>query len=144
MQSTPSGRRPPCLGRHTHALLEALRARGLRLGLVSNAFDPRRILDRDLERMGLAGRLDVCVFSSEVGVRKPHPEIFRRALDQLVWRGGRALFVGDRLYEDVRGAGEAGMTTVQAVWFRADEHPRGADRTSRPSRRSTSSTSSVA
>ena len=36
-----------------------------------------------------------------------------------------AVFVGDRLFEDIRGAGEAGMTTVQAVWFRADEHPEG-------------------
>ncbi len=35
------------------------------------------------------------------------------------------MFVGDRLYEDVRGSGELGMTTVQAVWFRADEHPEG-------------------
>ena len=39
----------------------------------------------------------------------------------------RTLFVGDRLYEDVRGAGELGMTTVQALWFRADEHPDGGE-----------------
>ncbi|HJW66452.1 MAG TPA: HAD hydrolase-like protein, partial [Gaiellaceae bacterium] len=39
----------------------------------------------------------------------------------------RTLFVGDRLYEDVRGAAEVGMTTVQALWFRADEHPDGAE-----------------
>jgi FMN phosphatase YigB (HAD superfamily) len=37
------------------------------------------------------------------------------------------MFVGDRLYEDVRGAGELGMTTVQALWFRADEHPEGGE-----------------
>lgn len=37
----------------------------------------------------------------------------------------RAIFVGDRLYEDVRGASEVG-TTVQALWFRADEHPQAA------------------
>jgi FMN phosphatase YigB (HAD superfamily) len=35
--------------------------------------------------------------------------------------------VGDRLYEDVRGAAELGMTTVQALWFRADEHPEGGE-----------------
>jgi FMN phosphatase YigB (HAD superfamily) len=33
------------------------------------------------------------------------------------------MFVGDRLWEDVRGANELGMTSVQAVWFRADENP---------------------
>jgi len=113
------------LAAHTHALLEALRGRGLKLGLVSNAFDPGWLLHRDLEQMGLAQRLDYSVFSSEIGVRKPHPAIFARALEALGVEPERALFVGDRLYEDVRGAGELGMTTVQALWFRADEHPDG-------------------
>jgi putative hydrolase of the HAD superfamily len=113
------------LASHTHALLELLRKRGLKLGLVSNAFDPGWLLHRDLEQMGLAQRLDFSVFSSEVGVRKPHPAIFERALQALGVQPDRALFVGDRLYEDVRGAGELGMTTVQALWFRADEHPDG-------------------
>ena len=115
------------LGATTHALLESLRSRGLRLGLVSNAFDPAWLLHRDLEQMGLAERLDFAVFSSEVGKRKPHPEIFERALDALGVVPEEALFVGDRLYEDVRGAAELGMSTVQAVWFRADEHPEGAE-----------------
>ena len=71
------------LAAHTHALLESLRERGLKLGLVSNAFDPGWLLHRDLEQMGLAERLDFAVFSSEVGIRKPHPAIFERALDAL-------------------------------------------------------------
>ena len=113
------------LGSTTHALLEALRGRELRLGLVSNAFDPGWLLHRDLEQMGIAERIDFAVFSSEIGKRKPHPEIFERALEALGVSPEEAMFVGDRLYEDVRGAGEVGMTTVQAVWFRADEHPEG-------------------
>lgn len=113
------------LAGHTHALLDSLRDRGLKLALVSNAFDPGWLLHRDLEQMGLARRLDFAVFSSEVGRRKPHPDIFLRALDALAVAPRHALFVGDRLYEDVRGAGELGMTTVQALWFRADEHPDG-------------------
>jgi putative hydrolase of the HAD superfamily len=115
------------LGSTTHALLESLRSRGLRLGLVSNAFDPGWLLHRDLEQMGIAERIDHAVFSSEVGKRKPHPEIFSRALQALEVVPSEALFVGDRLYEDVRGAAEVGMTTVQAVWFRADEHPEGGE-----------------
>jgi putative hydrolase of the HAD superfamily len=113
------------LAAHSHALLEALRESGLRLGLVSNAFDPGWLLHRDLEQMGLAERLDFSVFSSEVGIRKPHPAIFERALGALEVEPAHALFVGDRLYEDVRGAGELGIATVQALWFRADEHPEG-------------------
>src|SRR3954466_5123370 len=81
------------LAAHTHALLESLRERGLKLGLVSNAFDPGWLLQRDLEQMGLAERLDYAVFSSEVGKRKPHPEIFERALDVLAVAPERALFV---------------------------------------------------
>ena len=113
------------LGTTTHALLDSLRGRVLKLALVSNAFDPGWLLRRDLEQMGVAGRLDFAVFSSEVGLRKPHPEIFRRALEAAGAEAERALFVGDRLYEDIRGAGELGMTTVQALWFRADENPDG-------------------
>ena len=109
------------LGAHTHALLESLRARGLRLGIVSNAFDPGWLLRRDLERLGLAERVDHAVFSSEVGRRKPDPAIFEASLRALGVEPGRALFVGDRLREDVAGAAAAGMRTVQALWFAADD-----------------------
>jgi putative hydrolase of the HAD superfamily len=115
------------LGAHTHALLDSLHDRGLKTGLVSNAFDPGWLLHRDLEQMGLGERLDVAVFSSEVGRRKPDESIFRRALEALEVEPEDALFVGDRRYEDVRGAKELGMTTVLALWFRADEDDRGAD-----------------
>jgi putative hydrolase of the HAD superfamily len=113
------------LGDSTHALLDSLRERELKTGLVSNAFDPGWLLHNDLERMRLAERLDVAVFSSEVGKRKPHPAIFEKALEQLGVEAERTLFVGDRRFEDIRGAKEAGMTTVLAYWFRADEDERG-------------------
>ena len=105
----------------THALLDALRERGLRLGLVSNAIDPPALLHRDLAELGVAERLDVALFSSEVGWRKPHPAMFERALDALGVEPGRTLFVGDNLVNDVGGASALGMRTCQAVWFVADE-----------------------
>ena len=111
------------LGSTTHALLESLRNRGLRLGVVSNAFDPGWLLHRDLEQMGIAERIDFAVFSSEVGKRKPHPAIFERALDALSVVPDDAMFVGDRLETDVQGAARVGMTTVQALWFNADDTP---------------------
>jgi putative hydrolase of the HAD superfamily len=115
------------LGEHTHALLDSLRERELALGLVSNAFDPGWLLHEDLARMGLGERLDVAVFSSEIGKRKPHPAIFEAVLERLGVAAEQAVFVGDRRFEDVRGAKELGMTTVQALWFRADDDPRGID-----------------
>jgi putative hydrolase of the HAD superfamily len=105
----------------THALLDALRERGLRVGLVSNAIDPPSLLHRDLEQLGVAERLDVALFSSEVGWRKPHPAMFERALAELGVEPGRALFVGDSLVNDVGGAAALGMHTCQAVWFTADD-----------------------
>ena len=115
------------MGAGTHALLDSLRDRGLRVGLVSNVFDPGWLCRNDLERMGLAERLDVAVFSSDVRKRKPHPAIFRAALDELGVAPERTLFVGDRRFEDVRGAKEVGMLTAQAMWFRADADERGVD-----------------
>jgi len=115
------------VGAQTHALLDSLRERRLLTGLVSNAFDPGWLLHEDLARMGLAERLDAAVFSSEVGMRKPHPAIFEEVLSRLGVGAGEALFVGDRRYEDMRGAKELGMTTVLALWFRADDDERGAD-----------------
>ena len=115
------------MGATSLALLEALRDRGLKVGLVSNAFDPGWLLHRTLDELGLSERLDVAVFSSEIGKRKPHRAIFDHALAAVGVPAEEALFVGDRLYEDVRGASELGMTTVQALWFRADENPDGAE-----------------
>ena len=49
--------------------------------------------------------------------------IFLRALEQVGVEPLDAMFVGDRLVTDVQGAAALGMTTVQALWFRADETP---------------------
>jgi len=109
------------VGSMSEALLDSLHDRGLKTGLVSNTWDPRWLLERDLEQMGLLSRLDATVSSSEVGVRKPRPEIFHRALHELGVEPDRSVFVGDRLEADVKGAGDLGMTTIQAMWFRAEE-----------------------
>jgi putative hydrolase of the HAD superfamily len=109
------------LAASTHALLESLRNRGLKLALVSNTASPEWLLRPVLERQGIAQRVDAIVLSSEVGKRKPHPAIFDRALAELNVQAGEALFVGDRLDADVFGAARVGMRTVQALWFRADD-----------------------
>jgi putative hydrolase of the HAD superfamily len=104
------------------ALLEALRSRGVKTGVVANSWpEPGRLLRRDAERLGLAPLLDVQVYSSEVGVRKPAPEIFLHALAELQVEPHGAMYVGDRLETDVAGAANLGMTTVQALWFTADD-----------------------
>jgi putative hydrolase of the HAD superfamily len=105
----------------THALLESLRDRGLKLGLVSNAIDPPGLLHRDLQQLGVEQRLDVAVFSSELGRRKPDPSIFEAALSRLGVAPERALMVGDSVANDIAGGHALGMWTCQALWFVADE-----------------------
>jgi FMN phosphatase YigB (HAD superfamily) len=108
------------------ALLESLRDRGIKTGLVANSWpDPPRLLRADAETYGLAALLDVLVYSEEVGASKPDPRIFLHALEQLGVDPADAMFVGDSLVGDVQGAAEVGMTTVQALWFRADDNTSG-------------------
>jgi putative hydrolase of the HAD superfamily len=105
----------------TPVLLEALRDRGLKTGLISNGFDPPDLVRAELARLGVAQLLDVIVMSGDVGVRKPDPAIFRYALEQLGVAPERALMVGDSVLNDIAGAKALGMKTCQALWFVADE-----------------------
>jgi putative hydrolase of the HAD superfamily len=89
--------------------LEAARARGQRLVVVSN-WDVS--LHQVLGRVGLAPLLDGVLTSAELGVRKPSPLIFERALALAEARAEDAVHVGDSLEEDVRGARNAGIKPV--------------------------------
>jgi HAD superfamily hydrolase (TIGR01549 family) len=79
-----------------------------RMGLVSN-FDDARTCYEILGDTGVAEHFEVVVISAEARVRKPHPEIFRRALDGLRLAPKDVLFVGDTVREDVVGARAAGI-----------------------------------
>jgi putative hydrolase of the HAD superfamily len=104
------------------ALLESLRSRGLRTGVVGNSWpDPAGVVRADADELGLTPLLDVVVLSDDIGVRKPAPEIFLHACRLLAVAPEAVMFVGDRLVGDVQGAANVGMTTVQAMWFRADD-----------------------
>jgi putative hydrolase of the HAD superfamily len=86
--------------------LDAFRRAGLKFVIGSN-FDGRlRGVLRGLPE--LAGSGDDLVISSEVGVRKPHPDFYRSACDRLGLPPDRVLCVGDDLENDVRGAERAG------------------------------------
>ncbi len=107
------------------AVLAELRRRGLKIGLVSNTMYPAELMEARLEELGLKGHFDVLAFSSAVGWRKPHPAIFQFALSRLGVRPERAVFVGDRVYEDVGGALKAGLRPVLSHQFRQEDPPPG-------------------
>jgi len=95
------------------ALLAALRDRGIRVGVLSNTLWPRAEHDRVFARDGVLDLIDGAVYTSEIEWTKPHPEAFRAALDA-VGRVSpeRAVFVGDRPYDDIAGAQGVGMRAV--------------------------------
>ncbi len=94
-------------------VLAQLREQGLRLGLLSNTHWPRAFHERFLARDGLVDALEARLYTSEMTHLKPHPSVFRAALDALgVEAAEGAVFVGDRPYDDVWGAQQAGLRTV--------------------------------
>lgn len=94
-------------------VLDALRARGHRLAVVSN-WDVS--LHDVLEATGLAPRLDAVVTSAELGAAKPAAAPFEAALAALGAAGpAGALHVGDTVEEDVAGARAAGLRAVLVV-----------------------------
>jgi putative hydrolase of the HAD superfamily len=105
----------------TLGVLRALRERGLALGLVSNVALLPHLMRADLEALGILGLLDATTFSSEVGTRKPDPAIFLDALGKLEAEPAAAVFVGDRVVDDVGGAQAVGMRAVLTREFRQEE-----------------------
>jgi len=103
--------------------LRALRDRGYRMGLVSNVSLLPNLMRQDLQRLGIGPLMDGTVFSSETGVRKPDPQIFREALQRIGAQAPKTVFVGDRLYDDVAGAQSFGLRAIQTVQFRKEEDP---------------------
>ena len=95
---------------HHPRVLAQLEAR-FRLGVCSN-FSHAPTARRVLEEHDLAGAFRATVFSEEVGLRKPRPEMFRALLGALQVEAPAVLHVGDRLEEDVAGAAALGMRTV--------------------------------
>ncbi|MEJ1931626.1 HAD family hydrolase [Nostoc sp. NIES-2111] len=96
--------------------LAALRARGLRLGIVTNG--EGGFQRRHVAALGLEPRVDAVLVSAEEGLRKPDAALFRRAADRLGAAPGACLFVGDNPSADVLGASAAGM---RPVWFRCGQ-----------------------
>ena len=89
--------------------LAELRARGFKLGLISNT---QRCLVSFQSHFELADLISVAISSSTHGFMKPHPSIFRAALDLMAVTADESVMVGDSLVHDVMGARGAGMRGV--------------------------------
>jgi putative hydrolase of the HAD superfamily len=103
-------------------VLSWLGARGVKRGICSNAPFPPPMMRRQIETNGIAGLVDAVVFSSEVGRRKPAPELYQTALEAIGVSAERTLFVGDRVREDYEGPRALGMRAV-LLTAHAEEPP---------------------
>ena len=91
------------------AALKVLKARGLKLGLLTNLQSEVNSMCREL---GIADYLDFTVTSVEVGADKPQPPIFLKALQLAHVNAAEAVHVGDQYQNDVIGARRVGISPI--------------------------------
>jgi HAD superfamily hydrolase (TIGR01509 family) len=99
---------------HILAMIDSLRSRGLRLGVISNC------LAEDVAawpHSSIGARFDCAVFSFEVGLSKPDPEIYREATRRMKVDAAHTWFIGDGGSDELSGAEHAGLRPLKATWF---------------------------
>ncbi|MCE2405096.1 MAG: HAD-IA family hydrolase [Dehalococcoidia bacterium] len=89
--------------------LKQLKTQGVVLAIISNL---RRDMTALCTRLGLDPYMDFCVTSAEAGAEKPHPPIFKAALDRAHVAPAEAIHVGDQYEADVQGARAVGIQPV--------------------------------
>lgn len=102
--------------------LAQLKARGLKLGIITNSFHTMPVRDRELDAHGLLHYFQDCpcrYTAADIGHLKPHPAPFEEALTCLKVAPEEAVYVGDSLNADVFGAQNVGMRAVLRVVSRA-------------------------
>ncbi|MGC8960822.1 MAG: HAD family hydrolase [Candidatus Bathyarchaeia archaeon] len=103
--------------------LEYALSAGFKLGLVSNARSDWAVKEI-LKRLRLDRYFGVVVTSAQVGLRKPAPEPFVKALEALNEEPGEAAFIGDTFSADIVGAKRIGM---RAIYLNRNDDPKSMD-----------------
>jgi putative hydrolase of the HAD superfamily len=106
------------------ALLKKLRDMGFKLCLVSNADEMDK---HHWQSSPLCACFDRAIFSCDAGILKPDPRIYRLALELLDIEPSGAespcFYVGDGGHDELRGAKEAGLTTILTTEYIAQVWP---------------------
>ncbi len=89
--------------------LKALQAQGYRMGLLTNRREP---LNGYLEDIGIAPYLEFALVAGDIGVWKPAPEAFLKAVEAAGVQPHEAAYIGDNYYADILGAQRAGLLPV--------------------------------
>lgn len=94
-------------------LFTGLRQMGLKVGVLSNTIWPRMWHEEFFRRDGVADLIDGDVYTSEIPWTKPSPEAFGAAMKAIgATDPSRCVYVGDRLFDDIWGARNAGLRAI--------------------------------
>ena len=94
-------------------LLSRLKVDGIKVGVLSNTVWPREWHEDFFRRDGVLELLDGAVYTSEIPWTKPAPQAFHAAMAAVgVADPGACVFVGDRLFDDIWGAHNAGLKAI--------------------------------
>lgn len=92
---------------HAKELLEALRAAGKRVYLLSNA--QRTFTEYEMRYLGIYDLFDGVQISSDHGCKKPDERFFRILLERFGLKAEESLMIGNNRYDDIAGAARVGM-----------------------------------
>ncbi|MBN1550789.1 HAD family hydrolase, partial [bacterium] len=106
--------------RHAMEILSYLSAKHYNIGLISNVFHPSIVYKELFTRWKIFDFFNPMLFSSDFPVKKPHPEIFRMAMNIYPdYLPEEFVFIGDTFDIDIIGAARAGMIPV---WLTSHNH----------------------
>jgi HAD superfamily hydrolase (TIGR01549 family) len=83
-----------------------------KIGLISNTILLEENHLVELNRFGISPFLDYKIFSSTFGLRKPHPDIFSKAVELAGFEPAECVYIGDRYVEDITGPASIGMPAI--------------------------------
>ena len=86
--------------------LRSIRDRGLRIALISNLASPYKLA---VGRLDLESHFDAILYSCDLGIAKPNPDIYHAALSQLRTTAASTLMIGDSQRSDVAGPMSCGI-----------------------------------
>ena len=93
------------------SVLQTLKERGYRLGLISNGAEDLNTYEL-IDRAKIRSFFEFILTSASFGKRKPHPGIFRTALEHFHTTPDQAIMIGDDYDADILGAHQVGMNTI--------------------------------
>ena len=92
-------------------MLEELKSSNILLGMITNGYGQFQM--DNIKALGIEKYFDVILVSEWEGIKKPDPQIFKRALEQLNVSPNQSLFVGDHPDNDVKAAQNVG---IKGIW----------------------------